>query len=201
VFAQVFSFRAELQLISRVARLSFLHLPRRNVTSVKIDNSLNIGTCANPIDDKKLSFWLRKRTNVKRKCLAPLLFMLFGFAGAPVLANDLSFGQFNQGVYSGSAPFNTTGNCTDPGDDCADTDLRIRSADIISYAWSIAASGIPAGDPDFDAVVLVQTITPGANAEVIFDEIPTVCLAPPFGPGGTTVKPNQQSRWICHIIM
>ena len=67
----------------------------------------------------------------------------------------------------------------------ADNDLRVRSADVFSYSWSISASGILVGDPDFESVVLEQTVFPGLNAEVIFNEIPTACLAPPQGPGGT----------------
>ncbi len=113
--------------------------------------------------------------------LATLLLTVSPF----VSANSLSFGLFNQGIYSGTPPFNTTGNCSDPGDDCSDTDLRVRSADIFSFSWSISASGIVPGDPDLEAVILEQTIYPGLNAEIIFNEIPTVCLAPPVGPGGT----------------
>ena len=132
-------------------------------------------------------------------------FLVLSFASLPAMANSLSFGPFNQGVYSGSTPFNTTGTCTDPGDDCADNDLRVRSADLISYAWSVAASGIPAGSPDFESVILEQTITPGPNADIIFNEIPTACLAPPFGSGGTnpsssiTQNPDGSTTLLCNM--
>lgn len=120
-------------------------------------------------------------------------------------ANTLSFGPFGQGVYSGTAPFNVTGTCTDAGDDCNDTDNRIRSADRIQYSWSIAASGIPIGAPDFAAVVLEQTIYPGAGADLQVDGIPTICLAPPAGPGGTnppsaiTVNPDNSITLMCNL--
>ena len=118
--------------------------------------------------------------------LRRLVCILFAFGMTPAaFANALSFGPYNQGVYTGTPPFNTSGTCTEAGDDCGDGDTRIRSADIVSYAWSVAASGITAGDPDFTSVVMEQTLTPGANASVIFDSIPTICLAPPQGTGGS----------------
>jgi len=133
------------------------------------------------------------------------LVLLIALCSSNAYANSLSFGLFDQGVYSGTPPFNTTGTCTDAGDDCADTDLRIRSADIISFAWSIAASGIPAGNPAFDSVILEQTLHPGANADIKFDEIPTICLAPPQGPGGTnppssiTVNADGSQTLLCNL--
>jgi len=93
--------------------------------------------------------------------------------------------KFAQGVYSGTAPFNTTGNCNDPGDDCNNTDNRVRAADLIQFAWSVAAMNISPGDPDIASVVLEQTISPSASADVIFDQIPAICLPPPVGEGGT----------------
>ena len=100
--------------------------------------------------------------------IQPLCMLLLLFSSA-TYANSLSFGQFNQGVYSGSAPFNSTGTCTDPGDDCADDDLRIRSADIMSYAWSVLVSGIPAESPDFDAVIPITPVD--TDGDGVYDAI------------------------------
>jgi len=118
-----------------------------------------------------------------RSGLAATLAGVFLLAGL-AQAQDLSLGPFAQGVYSGSAPFNTTGTCSDPGDDCSDSDDRVRAADLIQFAWSVSASNIAPDEPDIAAVVLEQTITPGATADVVFEEIPVICLPPPLGTGG-----------------
>ncbi len=111
-----------------------------------------------------------------------LLLLLFS---PTLLAQSLSLGPFGEGVITGSAPFNVTGTCTQAGDDCAGNDNRIRSADIQNHFWSLSMSGIPAGDPAVESVVFEQTLIPGLNASLQFDEIPTICLAPPQGPGGS----------------
>ena len=105
--------------------------------------------------------------------------------GTVANANSLSIGPFDQGVYSGTPPFSVTGICTNPGDDCNDVDDRVRTTDLIQYAWSIAATGIPVGSPDFASVVFEQTVHPGIGAQLQIDSIPTICLAPPQGPGGS----------------
>jgi len=87
-------------------------------------------------------------------------------------AQSISIGPFGPGVTSGTPPFNTTGVCTEPGDDQA-------------HLYSLVVSGIPAGDPDIHAVVFEQTIEPSSGAVVNFEDIPPVCLAPPAGSGGT----------------
>jgi len=107
------------------------------------------------------------------------------FASNVFAQAELSIGEYAQGVYSGSEPFNTSGTCSAPGDDCNNTDNRIRTADTINYTWSITAQNIPNADPDIHSVILEQTIVPDANAELIFERIPTICLAPPVGPGGS----------------
>ena len=135
-----------------------------------------------------------------------LVCLLFALCMAPAaFANALSFGPYNQGVYTGTPPFNTSGTCTDAGDDCGDDDARIRSADIVSYAWSVAASGIAAGDPDFTSVVMEQTLIPDAKATVIFDSIPAICLPPPQGTGGLDPKskivdhPDGSQTLVCNL--
>ncbi len=147
-----------------------------------------------------------KLENPHSLCVRALTFGLFLLASTGFShAASLSLGPFNQGVYSGTGPFNVTGTCTDPGDDCADNDTRIRTADLIQYSWSIAASNIALGDPDLASVILQQTITPGAGAIIKFDRIPTICLAPPQGTGGTdplssiTNNPDGSSTLLCNL--
>jgi len=150
---------------------------------------------------------LARRELADRLCrfLIVSVLLVLGSLAAPAAASSLGIGPFNQGVYSGTAPFNVTGTCTDPGDDCNDSDTRIRTADLLQYSWSIAASGIPFGDPDFESVILEQTLTPNAGAEIIYNEIPTICLAPPQGPGGTnppssiTNNPDGTITLLCNL--
>ncbi|HBR98706.1 MAG TPA: hypothetical protein DD979_15225, partial [Gammaproteobacteria bacterium] len=99
-------------------------------------------------------------------------------------AASLSLGYFGRGVVSGTEPFNVTGTCFAPGDDCGDEDARVRSLDLIQYAWSITANDTGSGPDALHAVVLEQTLFPGPGADIEFNRIPTICLAPPQGKGG-----------------
>jgi len=103
-------------------------------------------------------------------------------------AGTLNLGPFGQGVFTGTEPFNTTDACHEPGDDCGSDDSRVRTADLVQFVWSIAADDFRPGERDFASVVFEQTIQSSAHAEVHFDRIPTVCLAPPAGPGGGRPK-------------
>lgn len=124
--------------------------------------------------------WARKKS--VRIAAALTLF----FSAHWVYANgELTLGEYGQGVFSGTAPFNTTGTCTAAGDDCSDTDLRVRTADEMQFSWSIVSQNIPVGAPDMYAVILEQTIYPSTDADIQFSKIPVACLAPPAGAGGT----------------
>nr|MBX2835833.1 MSCRAMM family adhesin SdrC [Gammaproteobacteria bacterium] len=101
------------------------------------------------------------------------------------LAQSLSLGPFGEGVTTGSEPFALPASCNNSGEDCGANDARIRTADLQNHFWSISMSNIPVGDPPVASVILEQTLIPGADANVQFDEMPTICLAPPQGPGGT----------------
>ncbi|MCB1756367.1 MAG: hypothetical protein KDJ38_12640, partial [Gammaproteobacteria bacterium] len=139
------------------------------------------------------------------KTLFPIVVFSGLLVSGAAYAGSLSIGPFNQGVYSGTGPFNVTGTCTDPGDDCGADDTRVRTADLIQYSWSIAAADIAPGDADFESVVLEQTITPGTGADIKFEEIPTICLAPPQGSGGTdplssiTENPDGSQTLLCNL--
>lgn len=141
----------------------------------------------------------------KNKCFKALLAFSLLLIGNSVLAATLSLGSYIQGAYSGAGPFNVTGTCTDPGDDCGDNDSRIRSADLLQYTWSISASDVAFDEGDIVSVILEQTITPDVNAKVIFDGIPTIYLAAPQGPGGTnptsslTDNPDGSITLLCNL--
>jgi len=158
-----------------------------------VDNSQN-----NPGAYQMASHWIVR-------CVVVFLLLFLSILPRPVSANSLSFGLFNQGVYSGTAPFNVTGICTNPGDDCNDVDVRIRTSDLLQYSWSITAANIPFGAPDFASVILEQTLRPESGAKIIYNEIPTICLAPPQGPGGVnpassiTNHPDGSITLLCNL--
>ncbi len=103
-------------------------------------------------------------------CLIAQCFGNVGFAGS------LELQPFAQGVISGTEPFNTSGKCHEPGDDCGSEDARVRTGDLMQFAWSITTDNFSPGEDEFAAVIFEQTISASANATVRFDRIPTVCL-------------------------
>ncbi len=147
-----------------------------------------------------------KTTNIHhhRSLSFCLIFFAVAFIAQPAFAANLSLGPFDQGVYSGQPPFNTTGNCLNDGDDCGNDDDRVRTADRIDFAWSIVADSISGGGR-IDNVILEQTIVPGTGAVIFFDSIPTICLAPPQGTGGTnpvstiTKNPDGSETLLCNL--
>ncbi len=122
----------------------------------------------------------------RKKSVGIAVALTLFFSAQWVHANgELTLGEYGQGVFSGTAPFNTTGTCTAAGDDCSDTDVRVRTADDMQFSWSIVSQNIPVGAPDMYAVILEQTIFPSTDADIQFSKIPVACLAPPAGAGGT----------------
>ena len=109
------------------------------------------------------------------------------FLAAPNLtqAASLNLGPLGEGVITGSEPFNTSGQCHQPGDDCGSKDLRVRTGDLVQFMWSITANDIAADVNPLSAVIMEQTVRSSDNAVVTFDRVPTICLPPPAGLGGT----------------
>jgi len=138
--------------------------------------------------------------------LLALGFVLFeSVFGQSAKAANLGLGPFAQGVYSGTEPFNTSGKCHEPGDDCDNRDERIRTGDLIQFSWSVTANDFLLGEEDLAAVVLEQTIRSDSNATVRFDGVPTVCLGFPAGPGGNdpestlTLNPDGSQTLLCNL--
>ncbi|MBX2835873.1 MAG: hypothetical protein KTR35_03390 [Gammaproteobacteria bacterium] len=141
------------------------------------------------------------------KCLTriSLVLALIGVCLSQAQAADVSLGPFDAGVYSGTPPFNTTGTCTDSGDDCGDTDNRVRTGDLIHFSWSVSVSGVLPSEPPVHSVILEQTIRPDADADVELAKIPVICLSPPQGPGGEspssslTINPDRSITLMCNL--
>ncbi len=132
-------------------------------------------------------------------CLIAQCFGNVGFAGS------LELQPFAQGVISGTEPFNTSGKCHEPGDDCGSEDARVRTGDLMQFAWSITTENFSPGEDEFTAVIFEQTLSASANATVRFDRIPTVCLPFPAGPGGDnpqsslTINTDGSQTLLCNL--
>ncbi|MFZ4811318.1 MAG: SdrD B-like domain-containing protein, partial [Ilumatobacteraceae bacterium] len=84
-------------------------------------------------------------------------------------------------IFTGSAPFDA--GCPGPGLDCAAQDAVVRSADNVTFNWSVSASSFNNQAPTVSDVVVEQTIVPATGAEIEFGAIPARCT--PSGGGGT----------------
>ncbi|MEM7347268.1 MAG: SdrD B-like domain-containing protein, partial [Chloroflexota bacterium] len=109
---------------------------------------------------------------------------------------ELDLGITAGGVEDGSGPFDTEMTCTastdiaPPGDDCGPDNGQVRTQDAVVYPWSVTANDYESGQPNLDAVMFEQIITPGPNAVISIDNLPLACAPPPTGVGGT-VPPSQ----------
>ena len=91
-------------------------------------------------------------------------------------------GTGDPAVYTGSAPFDAT--CADPGQDCAANDLIVRTADTVTFSWSITDSSFEDLSATNQAVIFQQTLNLTDGAIANFARIPARCK--PSGGGGAT---------------
>ncbi len=109
-----------------------------------------------------------------------------GVSGIP----QVSLGYFitpsgNPLIETGTASFNTSGNCPvqEPGDDCGELDDVVRTNDITTIGYTITADNIP--DPNtnpLNDIVVEQVITPNNGAVVSVPSLHPNCLTSGVSP-------------------
>lgn len=114
--------------------------------------------------------------------IAPLL---IGSAAADY-EPSVTIGPFEAGIYDGSEPFSDESDCALPGHDCNASNNRVRTNDVVQYSWSVAVNGLESDASPVESVIVEQTITPSADADISILAVPAVCLPPPSGTGGQT---------------
>ncbi len=124
---------------------------------------------------------------------------------------ELGLGYFGPGIIDGTPDFNLDGACADPsdtiadGEDCGPDNGVVRTQDITQFVWSVTADNYEPGAPNLSDVIFEQTIIPSGGAEMAFESIPVVCVAPPSGSGGTNPissiveNPDGSVTLICNL--
>lgn len=85
-------------------------------------------------------------------------------------------GQGGFSIATGTAPFDPAGSGSEPGMDEGPNDDKVRSADIVSYDWSITAPPTEdTGTLEVSDFYFEQTIELGPGAVANFAQLPAVC--------------------------
>ncbi len=96
----------------------------------------------------------------------------------PIWSLDLALAANTEGlngmaIRTGTGPFDA--NDSEPGDDSGMANDRVRSADIVSFNWSLTADSEESLGDSFTDVVFEQTIEMEPGAVVNFANRPAVC--------------------------
>ncbi len=103
--------------------------------------------------------------------------VVFIFFSASVHAQSINIERFGAGIVTGTKPFNVSGLCTEPGDDCSGSDNRIRTSDTQSHYYSVEFSDVSAQNSAITSIVVEHTIHPNAGAVLEYKTIPSQCLS------------------------